>query len=266
MKFNHLTHNISLGLIALAILYVLLYSGITGLLIVSSVALITAAFVEQFELVVAFTILFTVFYTFVLKRFVQRLEPFVNSGKGIVNRLGNIQKNYHPRAQQLKNSRLEPYGVYEPSIEGFQSIQETKEGASQDSSFAPTSGTVNQVDEEEVEKITDAMEEEPHKKVEKEEFESATGSLFKMGKMPSEHTDGPKLDAGQTIMKAMKSFDTSTISSMTTDTKQLLETQKSLMGMLNTMRPVLAEGRELLQTFSGMFGGASAGGAGEFKL
>ena len=38
------------------------------------------------------------------------------------------------------------------------------------------------------------------------------------------------------------------------DTKQLLETQKNLMGMLNQMRPVLADGRELLNTFSGMFG------------
>jgi hypothetical protein len=41
---------------------------------------------------------------------------------------------------------------------------------------------------------------------------------------------------------------------MTTDTKQLLETQKSLMNMLTQMRPVLADGKELLQTFSGMFG------------
>jgi hypothetical protein len=44
---------------------------------------------------------------------------------------------------------------------------------------------------------------------------------------------------------------------MTADTKKLLETQKGLMSMLNEMRPVLKDGKELLETFSGMFGGNS---------
>ena len=76
--------------------------------------------------------------------------------------------------------------------------------------------------------------------------------------MPSEHKEGPLLDAGQTVMKAMSSLDPNTISSMTADTKKLLETQKGLMSMLNQMRPVLADGKELLQTFSGMFGGGQS--------
>ena len=83
--------------------------------------------------------------------------------------------------------------------------------------------------------------------------------------MPSENKDGPHLDAGKTIMQAMSNFDPKTISSMTDDTKKLLETQKGLMSMLNQMRPVLADGRELLQTFSGMFGGNSSGGASLFN-
>jgi hypothetical protein len=59
----------------------------------------------------------------------------------------------------------------------------------------------------------------------------------------------------------MESFKPEQINAMTGDTKQLLETQKALMGMLTQMRPVLADGKELLQTFSGMFGGGGA-----FKL
>ena len=66
------------------------------------------------------------------------------------------------------------------------------------------------------------------------------------------------LDVGNTVMKAMNSLDPNTISSMTADTKKLLDTQKGLMSMLTQMRPVLADGRELLQTFSGMFGSAPA--------
>ena len=88
----------------------------------------------------------------------------------------------------------------------------------------------------------------------KDEFQSATNELFKLGKMPSEHTEGPMLDSGSTLLKAMGSFKPEQINAMSEDTKQLLETQKSLMGMLTQMRPVLADGKELLQTFSGMFG------------
>jgi hypothetical protein len=95
-----------------------------------------------------------------------------------------------------------------------------------------------------------------------EEFQSATGGLFKLGEMPSENKDGPHLDAGQTLVAAMKSLDPNTVSEMTSGTKQLLETQQNLMGMLKSMTPVLAEGRELLNTFSGMFGGAPNNGPG----
>jgi hypothetical protein len=103
--------------------------------------------------------------------------------------------------------------------------------------------------------------------VAKEEFQSATNELFKLGKMPSEHKEGPMLDAGGTLMKAMSSFDPDTTKKMTQDTKQLLETQKSLMNMLTQMRPILADGKELLQTFSGIFGnGGPVSNAGQFAL
>ena len=90
--------------------------------------------------------------------------------------------------------------------------------------------------------------------VEVSEFQSATNELFKLGKLPSEHSEGPHLDPGKTLQKAMSALDPKTISSMTTDTKQLIETQKGLMSMLSQMRPVLADGKELLQTFTSMFG------------
>jgi hypothetical protein len=49
----------------------------------------------------------------------------------------------------------------------------------------------------------------------KEDFQSATNELFKLGKMPSEHKEGPMLDAGGTLMKAMSSFDPDTTQKMT---------------------------------------------------
>jgi len=266
MHFNDTTHKISLAVLGITVLYILAYSGLTGLLLSSAVALIAAAFIDPLELVVALTVIFVLFYTLYLKKILKSMEPFQDGGKVIVDRLAGIESKYHQAPQALKNPRKEPAGVYDPAIEGFEDVQPqvSKDGESADSSSAPTQATQDQVDPDHVQAVSSSID---AKDVEKDEIKSATGVLFKNGQMPSEHADGPKLDAGKTIMKAMESFDSDTVSNMTTDTKKLLETQKQLMGMLTQMRPVLADGKELLQTFSGMFGNSNGGGSGmPFKL
>jgi cytoskeletal protein RodZ len=257
-------------LLCITALYTLVYSGITGLLFCSAIGLIVASFVNQPELIAAAVIFFSLFYLFFLKRYLKNMEPFANPNDEIVSRIGDITSKYPHSKKVSSNSHKEPAGVYDPAIEGFQDVSPntSKDGAPSDSSSASTAHTTNQVPSEQVKAVTSALEGKSDEEVEKEETKSATGTLFKTGQMPSENIGGPKLDAGKTIMKAMESFDSNTIGSMTDDTKKLLETQKSLMGMLTQMRPVLADGKELLQTFSGMFGGGSNGnGSGmQFKL
>ena len=270
MKFNSLTHTLSLVILVITALYTLMYSGLTGVLLASAVAFIALAFMEQFELVVALTVIFALTYTLYLKKFLRKLEGFENS-TDIVNRVGDMQQKYKQHPSDLRSARLEPAGVYNPSVEGFEDVQPDvpKEGASQSSSSASAKRTSNQVDPEQVQEVTDAVNgaKKSDKDIQNEELQSATNTLFKSGKMPSENMGGPNLDAGQTMMKAMESFDSNTVNAMTTDTKKLLETQKGLMNMLTQMRPVLADGKELLQTFSGMFGNNNGGGGGmPFKL
>ena len=262
MKFNAMTYNISLVMVGITALYVLIYSGITGLLFCSAIALIAAGMLDQFELVAAVAVIFAMFYTFFLKGWMRKLEPFENidTPEQIMGRLANMKDNYHQTPQQLKDPRREPYGVYDPEIEGFQDVSSSgKEGAPSESSSAPTVKTTNQVDSSLSESVTsniDAVEKKSDKQIENEEIESATNHLFKIGKMPSENMDGPKLDSGSTLMKAMESFKPEQISAMTKDTKALLETQKGLMEMLKQMQPVLSDGKDLLNTFTGMFGGS----------
>jgi hypothetical protein len=267
MKFNQLTFQISLGVLALTALYTLVYSGLTGVLLSCSVGLIAASFLDEVELVSAITVIFALFYTLFLKRFLMKLEPFQNEDdtKHILGRLSKMNKNYHQSPQDLTDPVLRPAGVYDPSIEGFADVnsngshKDNKEGAPSDSTHASAKATgKNQVNEKLVSDTTKAISKENESKVEKEEFQSATNELFKLGKLPSEHSDGPRLDPAKTLEKAMSALDPNTISSMTSDTKQLIETQKGLMSMLNQMRPVLADGKELLQTFSSMFGSQGA--------
>lgn len=258
MRFNKLTHNISLAVIAIFAIFTLIYSGITGVLLCSSIALLTAAFVDSFEVIVAITVLFGLFYHYFLKKVLRRFEPFQNK---------NDSKQIIQTIQKIQNKKINrgPEGVHESFIEGFEDLQPTvpKEGSSSNSTPASSKRIEEVKMPSELEStVTDTNDKEKNK--EKEEFESATGSLFKPGKLPSENAAGGFLDGGSTLLKSMEAFNPEQMKSMTTDSKKLLETQKNLMEMLQSMQPVLKDGKQLLDTFSGMFGGGGAGGM--FKL
>jgi hypothetical protein len=77
---------------------------------------------------------------------------------------------------------------------------------------------------------------------------------FKLGEIPAQVKNGPHIDAGATLIKAIQGLNPEQINAMTKDTKQLIETQKSLMGMLGTMKPMMNDGKELMDTFQQMFG------------
>lgn len=83
--------------------------------------------------------------------------------------------------------------------------------------------------------------------------------IFKLGELPSEAAGGPHLDASSTMLNAMQALKPDQIKALTEDTRQLLDTQKSLMGMLENMKPMLKDGAQLINTFGGMFGGAKPG-------
>ena len=259
MKFNDLTYHISFVLLLVTALYTLLYGGLAGILLCTSVSLIAAAFISQFEIVVAVSVLFALTYIFYLKPLLRKMEPFENQDtpSSILDRLEKMKSGYKEVPQSLSSGCLP--GVYDVSVEGFEDLGKPAEGAPQDSTSAPTSKTQNQVNPELVKKTTEAVKTAEEKKKEamttKDEMESASGHLFKLGKMPSENADGPTIDAGTTLMKAMDMLKPDQIKALSSDSKQLLDTQRGLMDMLKQMQPVLSESRQLMDTFSTMFGG-----------
>jgi hypothetical protein len=82
---------------------------------------------------------------------------------------------------------------------------------------------------------------------------SPTGQ-FKLGEIPKEDKGGFFIDQGTTLMNALNGLKPEQIKAMTADTKQLLETQKSLMGMLDSLAPMMKESGSLLNMFQNMFG------------
>ncbi len=85
-------------------------------------------------------------------------------------------------------------------------------------------------------------------------FQGGSDGLFKLGEIPSDMKGGPHIDAGSTILSAIQNLKPDQIKSMTDDTRKLLDTQKSLLGMLENMKPMIADGSQLLSSFNTMFG------------
>jgi hypothetical protein len=62
------------------------------------------------------------------------------------------------------------------------------------------------------------------------------------------------VDVNKTIMSSISSLTPTQIESMTSDTKELIQTQKSLLETVKQLAPVVSQGREMLETFKGYFG------------
>jgi hypothetical protein len=77
--------------------------------------------------------------------------------------------------------------------------------------------------------------------------------LGKPYKLPSESDDkGYHLDAGTTFLNAYKSLKPDQIAAMTRDTQELLATQKSLLGMLESFGPLMQDMNKITGFFNGM--------------
>lgn len=75
--------------------------------------------------------------------------------------------------------------------------------------------------------------------------------LGKPYKLPNEHDDkGFHLDAGTTFLNAYKALKPDQIAAMTKDTQDLLATQKSLIGMLDSFGPLMKD----MNKITGFFG------------
>jgi len=75
----------------------------------------------------------------------------------------------------------------------------------------------------------------------------------KSKKKKDNYGSGNHVDLGTSFLEAYKSLSPDQIEAMTSDTKELLNTQKSLMKTLETLGPVVKEGKGILDQFKGYF-------------
>lgn len=291
---------ISMIVLIIYVLYILAVKGISGLLLSASVGLITAYYIDEFEIVTATVVIFGLVYVFmmnILPRCLTSSEGFDNTsppglkgqnmcpgninastpvpegGIQIVDRISRWNNQWSSTHYQNATPTLIPNPKPVFSTKGIEGFANANVGDDSEEKVVGNAEKKAEKDEnntalpDEEAEIAQSQPATPLTKNNEEGMNSIGGNgLFKLGEMPSETSSGAYVDVGTTLMKAMNSLKPEQVNAMTSETRQLVETQKNLIQMLQTMKPVLQDGRQLLDTFTGIFGSGKTGVlAGEYQ-
>jgi hypothetical protein len=294
-----ITYSLAILTLFIYSIYISVTKGVVGLLLSMAIFLISCSFIDSMEYVTSVVVLLGLLYVSV-SNFMKPKEGFndANTGAAIVERVHGFEKAAGKGKvvgiQSVGSEGFEDVSK-EDSEEDRMLLKKEEntgslEGASPTESkpgdpkqpMANTSITSTEAKEVvqnimkkemgEAEKLSGKMAASPIANVSgvspksaasaaatSDGFEGAQG-LFKLGQMPSETKSGPFVDVAATMGHAVNALQPEQMAAMTQESQKLMETQKSLMGMLQSMRPVLQDGRQLLDTFSGIFGGMGKGG------
>ncbi len=247
MKSTKTTQNFAVALMVLFGLYGLSMLGLGATLLAYAIGLIVYSYNGNLELTAGAVILVGGALHVMGRLMPARHEGFntQDSAKVIADRLIAIQKPYVAPGPQGALSEITE-GFADADTDGFSGgkKEETAVAAGSKPASVETTATAPAP-------ATDATKTET-----KAGFtdESSANGVFKLGELPSEQKGDFHIDAGTTIIKALGALKPDQLKSMTDDTQKLMETQKSLMGMLNSMKPMLTDGQALISQFSGLLG------------
>jgi len=231
------------GLLAFYVIYAFVGIGITGLLFSLAVGLIVFSFNLSIELTVASVVISGL----LTKAWNERKR------EGFVGSVGSVVKEITKRIETVKQpSFSEPQATLSSSYaEGF-------EDANTSTSATPTPSTKPPPTSTTTEATVSAPTTTPNLEKSMPQTsgftDQTTNGMFKLGEIPSDASNGAHIDVGTTMMNALNALKPDQVKQMTEDTRKLLETQKSLMGMLSSMKPMLQDGKALMGTFNDMFG------------
>jgi len=180
------------------------------------------------------------------------LLPMVRTREGFADS-GETEAEPEAPAEAEGEAAAQVTGTASPSVDTSSEAESTSLTAASET-FAGSSTPASKVTNAPVKKLNEKTPpaNEPADLLKKEEFEDSSG-LFKVGKLPSEEKGGFHIDTGTSVLNALKALKPDQISAMTQDTKQLIETQKTLMNMLQSFKPMMSEGKDMMDTFQQMF-------------
>jgi hypothetical protein len=282
MDGKTIRENFSYGFLGLYSFYGIFGIGMTGLLFSFAIGLIALSFGLPIEMIVAITILSGLLWKMLKER--RRREGFQGAPLGTGQSATAIVK----KIEQVKQKNVfQPSGVLSSNFaEGFADVNSSEQPQNagsatskpagektpppSDSTAAPVNAPTASVQMAAAVPSSNAAAsalpsptateppkatQEPMPTETKSGFaDKGTDGMFKLGSIPADAIGGAHIDVGTTLMNALNSLKPDQVKAMTDDTKKLLETQKSLMGMLGTMKPMIQDGKQLMETFTEMFG------------
>jgi hypothetical protein len=230
VRFTKYTSTIALVFFSIYFLYGLFRLPFLQYLVSLSIGGIVYGLTDSYELSTISLLCSHFIFSVVKKEGFTNQVPSEGPVRQIVERVQNIKRNLQ--------------GVGSPMSEGFEDA-DAKDHTLEDKAGDEKEETVTTARSKPA-KVKEV------KKSEEEPFKNENG-LFKLGEIPSDAAGGFHIDAGTTVVNALKSLNPDQITAMTKDTQQLIETQKSLMTMLKTFTPMVNEGKQMMDTFNTMF-------------
>jgi hypothetical protein len=261
MKVN--TDKISLGILALYGVYGIFAIPFVYFILSIAVGLIVYSTSDSIEYTVVAVLLTGVIAVLISQA--RRSEGFVDSGPVISKRLASIRRP----------QKVAPVGVYASGfVEGFSDLSDNAVPEPTKSDTPPAAEPVAPTADKVAAAVaavaaaskpatstapTTSSSSQPAKAGFKDANAATTDGLFKLGSIPQETKGGFHIDQGTTVLNALNALQPDQVKRMSEDTQKLIDTQKSLMMMLGTMKPMLSDGKQLIDTFQTMFGPGASG-------
>ena len=278
MKTTPLTQGVSTLLLLVYILYGFFALPFAGFLLSLAVGLLSYGALESTEMSVAFTILTGVVFSLISRAGAANALMKVATKEGFVTGNTDGSEKIAKRVERIYKANVEPHGVYASAfVEGFadasggvvdgqleavmkdKPVEESAESKPASATAASTAGSG----------IPPPPPPAVASAVPKAETQGGVGpsqpttqgfrgapddGQFKLGVLPEETKGGYHIDTGTTVMNALNALKPDQIKAMSADTQKLIDTQKSLMSMLSSMKPMLQDGKQMMDTFQEMFG------------
>lgn len=262
MKSTELTVSVANIALILYILYAIFFVPFNATLVSAAVGLITYGTLESYETAVALTLISGVVFAMLVKP--------SHAKEGFQ---GSTPKEISNRIEIMTAKKREPSGTYaSPFVEGFADLSgnipndsntaaSTNQQAASASvaavASAPMVAPVAAVPNAPPAITPSAMPGATTQTATTSPFRSGgseSDSLFKLGVIPEQDKGGFHIDQGTTVINALNALKPDQVKQMTDDTQKLIDTQKSLMSLLTTVKPMMQDGKQMLDTFQQMFG------------
>lgn len=275
MKSTPLTQGVSSILLIVYVLYGFFALPFAGFLLSLAIGLIAYGGLESSELAVAAAILSGVVYSLISRAGAANALMAVAKKEGFTTGNTDGSEKIAKRVERIYKANVGPHGVYASAfVEGFadasgndvdtqmEAVMKDKpaEGSPESkpaSATAPsTAGSgIPPPSPPAVAANVQKAETQGGAAPSSQGFRGAPDDgQFKLGVLPEETKGGYHIDTGTTVINALNALKPDQIQAMSADTQKLIDTQKSLMSMLSSMKPMLQDGKQMMDTFQEMFG------------